>query len=332
MLLSEVFPEDYIALDEAGLKDRLGKMARVGALGAAGLIGGYGLSAYDSTPSNATKPPTSITIPAPEKLDDEPPPEEPLPVPRASTLQQPAPSSAEQPSTAQTPAPAAQPPSKPKATDPNAPHSAFPKELLNQRNLQPAERVSNFIKVITPIINQVNSEILADRDHLAKISAKDHIMTDEDRSWIDSKIDRYDATNIIDLWKRMDIIPPSMAVAQSGIETGWGISNMSRNALAFFGQKVFDKKDKTAFKDKFGDRYKSSGSLKDSIKNYVLNLNTNVAYKDFRDARAKIRHDHKPMSGKELAAYLQKYSTNPDYIKKVQGAIAGTQIAGLEPK
>jgi uncharacterized FlgJ-related protein len=337
MLLSEVFPEDYIMLDEAGLKSRVGKLARAGALGAASLLGGYGFSAYNATPTSASKPPNISASSILNKLDDEPTPEEPLPLPTASQVanQKPADQKpADQKPADQKPADQTQakPPNKLAKIGPNSPHGSFPKQLLNQQNLSPSERVLTFIQVIAPTVQEVNSEILADRAHFAKISAKGHVQTPSDLEWIESKINQYKATGIADLWKRMDIIPASMAVAQSGIETGWATSSMSRNALAFFGQKVFDKSDKTAFTDQFGGRYKSAASLKDSIRNYISNLNTNSAYEDLRIARAKLRHDRKPISGRELAAHLQKYSTNPDYIKKVQGAIAGTQIASLEPK
>ncbi|WP_223296242.1 hypothetical protein [Shewanella halifaxensis] len=45
-----------------------------------------------------------------------------------------------------------------------------------------------------------------------------------------------------------------------------------------------------------------------SVEGYMLNLNTNNAYKQLRELRASLRADNKPITGLELAGTLDKYS------------------------
>ena len=49
--------------------------------------------------------------------------------------------------------------------------------------------------------------------------------------------------------------------------------------------------------------------LKASVKAYKNNLNTHNAYKEFREARARLRQDDKEIIGTELTKYLSRYAS-----------------------
>jgi Bax protein len=62
-----------------------------------------------------------------------------------------------------------------------------------------------------------------------------------DRLWLMVAADRYrvDAEDLAALARRMDVIPPSLALAQAAVESGWGTSRFAREGNALFGQWTF---------------------------------------------------------------------------------------------
>ncbi|TMJ22754.1 MAG: hypothetical protein E6G95_20525, partial [Alphaproteobacteria bacterium] len=96
-------------------------------------------------------------------------------------------------------------------------------------NKDGGERKALFITALLPVILEVNQRVLAEREQL--LFLRDKMQSGRDlstfeRLWLDQLADRYDTTadKLDELAKRVDIVPPSMAIAQSGIESGWGTS------------------------------------------------------------------------------------------------------------
>ena len=96
------------------------------------------------------------------------------------------------------------------------------------------ERKMLFITAILPVVLEVNQRVLADREQLiflrAKIAAAPDRVTPIERIWLEDLADRYDtsADKLDELVRRVDIVPPSMAIAQGGVESGWGTSFAAR--------------------------------------------------------------------------------------------------------
>ena len=108
----------------------------------------------------------------------------------------------------------------------------------------------------------------------------------------------------------MDIVPTSIAIAQAANESGWGTSRFALEGNALFGQWTWSKK---GISPKNKDKNKTHKVLqfqvlKASVKAYKNNLNTHNAYKEFREARAKIREDDEKINGLELTKYLKNYA------------------------
>ncbi len=86
------------------------------------------------------------------------------------------------------------------------------------------ERKMLFITAILPVILEVNQRVLADREQLLylreKLDAAPQMLTAIERIWLDDLADRYDATpdKLDELIRRVDIVPPSMAIAQGGVD------------------------------------------------------------------------------------------------------------------
>jgi len=193
----------------------------------------------------------------------------------------------------------------------NGTHQNYPDELLG---LQGDELKDAFVHKVVPLIKQCNDDIKRERNHIIKISLKDH-KTDEDMNFIKSEMKTYKVDNIKDLIKAVDIIPVPMALAQAGVESGWGTSRFAKEANALFGQKTVAK---TNIKSQT-DQYAVYDSFKESIASYMHNLNTHPAYEKFRDERYSMRRSGNGFNIKELVNTLLHYSTRgKDYVHQVK--------------
>jgi uncharacterized FlgJ-related protein len=113
-------------------------------------------------------------------------------------------------------------------------------------------------------------------------------------------------------WKylvnRMDVVPVSMAVAQSIQECGWGRSSSCVKKNAYFGmcrQGVCHKYD----------------SLVHSVRAYVRTLNTHRGYVKFREKRRIMRERQQDILGSVLIYDLHAYCTDAGYSKLIHSII-----------
>lgn len=146
--------------------------------------------------------------------------------------------------------------------------------------------------------------------------------------------DPFTPADLRTLKRRVDIVPASMIVAQSAIESAWGTSRFAREGNALFGQwaygpKTIRPKDPRPQLGDYGlRRFKTP---LDSIRAYIHNLNTYPAYRAFRDLRAKLRAEGKPLTGIRLVQTLDHYSEEGDaYIQKVIRLIKANRLQWLD--
>ena len=110
---------------------------------------------------------------------------------------------------------------------------------------------------------------------------------------------------------RVDVVPPSLSLAQAASESGWGTSRFAAEGNSLFGQWTWGKGLKPAEQrtSKLGDyRVAAFDSTGQAAFSYALNLNTAPAYRDLRLKRAELRRQNLRMSGTVLADTLAKYS------------------------
>lgn len=209
--------------------------------------------------------------------------------------------------------------------------SASPKHVTQTQSTEiqsPHERANEFKNKMIPVVAKVNANIQHNRGKLVAISKEKHI-TPSQQAWLDNQLQEYNAIDMKDLYKRMDIVPPSLAVAQSAIESGWGSSDISKGSNAFFGQKAWTSTD--SVKAPGGERYHTFRSPEESVASYIHNLNSHPAYEEFRDARAHLRKIGHRLSGDTLASTLNKYSTRGKaYTQQIQGLIRSHKLAQLD--
>ena len=170
----------------------------------------------------------------------------------------------------------------------------------------PEERKIMFIETTLPLILYANELIALDRHRIADLRDRmaDGVpLSDADRAWLDHEASVYglDRLDIDELLRRVDVIPPSLALAQSAEESGWGTSRVAQQGNALFGQRIWSGD---------GERYRIVlfDQLIDAVKSYALNLNSHPAYAGFRRARAAERRADDGLDGFALAGTLVRYS------------------------
>jgi Bax protein len=202
----------------------------------------------------------------------------------------------------------------------------------------PEIRKAVFIKAVLPIILRANEEVLDRRARLEGLSRKiaaGRELSEKDEAWLAEMAELYDVkkVDVKELARRIDVVPPSLALAQAALESGWGTSRFAQKGNALFGQKIFvdspaampsyDKDGKEVF------RMRSFDDVAGSVRSYIHNLNSHPAYADFRKVRSEMRRkvgsdrtDFGPVAGDTLAKTLVSYSERgDDYITDVRQLI-----------
>ena len=177
------------------------------------------------------------------------------------------------------------------------------------------QRKNLFIRITLPLILRVNDDIERDRERLRVLMKQvgDGIdLRARDRRWIADLAREYrtGTEDLGELLARVDTIPPSLALAQAAIESGWGRSRFARLGNALYGQWSFDGKgivpvDRDAGKN---HRIKVFPRLLESVAEYARNLNTHAAYRDFRTIRAQFNSGEARATGDQLVETLSGYS------------------------
>ncbi len=186
------------------------------------------------------------------------------------------------------------------------------------------ERKSLFITAILPVVLEVNQRVLSDREQLLYLRDKMAVdpmrLSPIERIWLEDLADRYDTTadNIDELVRRVDVVPPSMAIAQGGVELGWGTSAAARIGNALFGQI------RAGTPQPFTN-------VAEATEAYITNLNTHAAYSGFRAARAALRERGAPLDGYQLIGSLLRYSElGHNYVKFVRQIMRENDLADFD--
>ena len=191
-----------------------------------------------------------------------------------------------------------------------------------------------FFRTLAPLILRANELIMVDRNRLSDIRSshmKSTVISEEEQSWIlklakiykvDTKEDQVTSAQIDALWKKVDIVPVSLALAQAAEESGWGTSRFAALGNAVYGQWTWGSNAITPEKQRkelgnYG--IASFETLQQSISAYMLNLNTHNAYTSLRVKRAELREKSEKITGHILAGQLTKYSERgEEYVKSLR--------------
>lgn len=198
-----------------------------------------------------------------------------------------------------------------------------------------SEKKKFFFEFFVGEIEIENRIILKEREFIE--SLKNNKNLDKD-SYEYKKLEelqiKYKITDIYNYDKflrRIDIIPPSMALAQAATESGWGTSRFFKEANNIFGHWTYNPaiglKPK---RRKSGKKHfiRIFPTLQESISAYMLNLNRTGAYYEFRAKRREMRLKDVFIDGVKLAGTMSKYSgIGHDYIKILKNIIKKNNLA-----
>jgi len=198
---------------------------------------------------------------------------------------------------------------------------------------------SLFFRTVLPLVLQANEEILRDRRRLWNIHFQKSLglkLGPADRLWMMVIAERYGVKSgsIENLLQRVDIIPPSLALAQAAEESGWGTSRFVREGNAVFGQWTFSDNGSLVparrDQDKF-HKIRAFPSLLESVRAYARNLNTHAAYRKMRRVRHSFRLAGQPLEGLLMVESMKSYSQKGDeYVKKIKTLIEANDLQRLD--
>ena len=205
------------------------------------------------------------------------------------------------------------------------------------------EKKRTFFRLTIPLAFIANHGVATDQAKLVELknkhSASGGLAPDEQKWLMEQaaqyavKSDAIDAALFEALLERMDIIPPSLVIAQMVEESGWGTSRFAAEGNALFGQWSYTEgikpEDQRAGKGDY--RIESFKTPLASIQAYMINLNSHDAYVKFRKRRAELRAKGLPVTGPELVGTLIDYSERREaYVDIIREIMESNKLPPLD--
>lgn len=193
------------------------------------------------------------------------------------------------------------------------------------------EKKAAFFAFLYPRIVLANSRILLERNYLLSLEKKASL-TPQEKHWLDQQAQRLRIKAVTGsrqqfelLKKRLDVIPPSLVMAQAANESAWGTSRFARHGNNLFGQWCFTRGCGLVPQSRVeGARHEVAkfASPYRSIRAYIENLNRHPTYQALREIRLKDRAEQTPLSGLEMAEGLLGYSERGEaYVEEIRAMI-----------
>lgn len=189
-----------------------------------------------------------------------------------------------------------------------------------------------FIRQMKVLVDKGNDEIVKDREFITNFFAKAvpgafRGLNQQNVGYLISLRNKYGIESLFDrdeYFKRIDVIPTSLALSQAALESGWGKSRFAREANNLFGHWSYSGVGLMPQNRAIGKTHmiRIFGSLQKSVNSYMLNLNTNDAYIAFREKRLQARNSGKNFGGMEASKTMINYSElKEEYIKMIKEMI-----------
>ena len=218
--------------------------------------------------------------------------------------------------------------------------TALPSDLAGFEPL--SARKALFLLAVLPQVLRVNERILRHRTAVLELSERRRTGGTFDIAatrWLAKMGELYGVdepiNNLEEMLRRVDIIPPALALAQAAAESGWGTSRFAVEGRALFGQWTFSDRVRGVIPaDRAGTsshRVRSFNRLIKSVWGYTVNLNSHRAYAGFRKRRAAIRAAGQTPLGADLVALLVAYSQQGQaYVSLLRRLIAQNDLGVLD--
>lgn len=215
--------------------------------------------------------------------------------------------------------------------------TSFPEDF---HSIRPVERKKElFQKIMVPHIEWANRRITRERSRVTDLQqtlqSTGQLETDE-KNFIKKRILDYEVDDdtpvdvtvkrIDELLRRLDVVPPSLILAQAANESGWGTSRFTQRANNIFGEWTYNVSEgikPEGIDESARYRVKVFSTIQDSLQSYIKNLNTHPAYRSFRRLREKHRDS---LDSIKLVQGLENYSSRgKEYVKLISSMIQSNQ-------
>jgi len=203
-----------------------------------------------------------------------------------------------------------------------------------------------FFRGIAPLILRANELIMKDRKRLEDIRSEfkeKNLLDETDRIWLEKLSGLYKVKSsgeevtlsmMEELWKKVDIVPPSLALGQAAEESGWGTSRFAGAGNAIYGQWTWGKNamvPEEQRKELGNYGIAAFESIQESVSAYMLNLNTHNAYSNLRNKRAELRANGQKITGSILAEQLTRYSERgEEYVKGLKSLMEYNRLGPVD--
>lgn len=208
------------------------------------------------------------------------------------------------------------------------------------------DRKTAFFEFVQRLINAENATILAKRAKVREgllLLTNGEPLTDRLAREIQVWLDAYNVEDAVSevsslkrLLKRMDVIPPSLAMAQAANESAWGTSRFAREGNNLYGQWCFRLNCgiAPALRPE-GETYEVRVFKRpyQSVVAYVHNLNTHRTYASLRELRLAAREAGQPLDGLRLVEGLSGYSQEgQNYVEWIRQIITTNNLTVADRK
>jgi Bax protein len=204
-------------------------------------------------------------------------------------------------------------------------------------------RKQAFFDYFMPLIERHNQRTLQRRQQVLELQAalQEGELSERQLQKLNRLAERYrikrdiaPARQIELLLPKVDVIPPSMVLAQAAVESAWGTSRFAREANNFFGQWCYEPGcGLVPVKRRSGDNHEVARfeSPSDAVDSYFRNINSHSAYAPVRAIRAKQRQQGGQFSGDHLIEGLHSYSTRRGgYIRELRTVMQGNNMGRFD--
>lgn len=203
------------------------------------------------------------------------------------------------------------------------------------------ERKAQFFDYFLPLVQLENTEVRMLRAQLLELKTQDTLSNSQKKKLQkvakEYRMESFSIDNKQDweiLLKRVDIVPPSLALAQAANESAWGTSRFALMGYNYFGQWCFEKGCGIVPSNRdVGKNHEVADfdTPQESVEKYIHNLNQHPAYATLRGIRAKLRDQRQAITGLALAAGLDKYSERgEEYIKEIRSMIRYNDLSRFD--
>lgn len=206
------------------------------------------------------------------------------------------------------------------------------------------EKKQAFFQFLYPMVLNSNLTVLEQREKAEALLSKPvGELTEDEVLWlvdlaqahaleIETVGEVFDHQEI--LIRRLDIVPPSLALAQAANESAWGSSRFAKQANNLFGQWCYDPGCGLVPKNRnAGAKHEVRvfETVNHAVASYIRNINKHYAYSDLRKIRESKREAGGPFYGPQLVPGLEKYSERGgEYLHEINSMIKTNKLASYD--